>query len=487
MSGRPVPEPPSPQDLPPGLPAVGDVFAGKYRIEGVLGIGGMGAVLAARHLHLDERVAIKVMLPQVEEDGATAMRFLREARAAVKIRSEHVAKVLDFGTLESGRSYMVMEYLEGEDLGSALDRRGRLPVQDVVDYLLQACDAVAQAHALGIVHRDIKPGNLFLARGPDGGTCLKVLDFGISKALRPAGGLENMALTNTQSVLGSPYYMAPEQMRSSGNVDARTDIWALGVVAYELLSGGAPFAAQAMPELCAMILQDAPASLRERRPDVPAGLEAAVLKCLEKAPRSRFEDLAALATAIAPFGPPNAGELAARVSRTLLARVEDTGVSSSNLAQTISRPIVGELGPTLDARTAQTWSGALQSAQRSRAPLRIAAVAVVVVAAGLGAGLLLFRHPSVPESASVPPASAPPAPAVAPSTTQDPSHQPPSTAGAEPAASAPPDAGVIVTPKTPPKPAVKPTPPRPPPHPPATPKPQPSSVDPNGRAGTRFD
>src|SRR5580693_7216018 len=163
-------------------------------------------------------------------------RFEREARTAVKIKSEHVARVIDVGQLESGSPYMVMEYLEGEDLQGWLEKQGRLPIERAVDFLLQACEAIAEAHAMGIVHRDLKPANLFCIRRPDGTLSIKVLDFGISKA---AGA--SMGMTSTQAVMGSPLYMSPEQMGSSKGVDARSDIWALGVILFELVTGRVPF------------------------------------------------------------------------------------------------------------------------------------------------------------------------------------------------------------------------------------------------------
>src|SRR4051794_37656982 len=198
----------------------GELLAGKYRVDKVLGVGGMGVVVAAHHIQLDDRVAIKFLLPETLGNGDAVMRFAREARAAVKIKSEHVARVTDVGTLENGAPYMVMEYLEGGDLAAWLQDRGRLPVELAVDLLLQACEAIAEAHAIGIVHRDLKPANLFVARLPGGVQSVKVLDFGISKMTGfSASGGESSA-TKTSALLGSPLYMSPEQMRSSKDVDA---------------------------------------------------------------------------------------------------------------------------------------------------------------------------------------------------------------------------------------------------------------------------
>lgn len=281
----------------------GSVLAGKYRVDKVLGIGGMGVVVAAHHIQLDDRVAIKFLLPETLGNHDAVMRFAREARAAVKIKSEHVARVTDVGTLENGAPYMVMEYLEGGDLSNWLTERGRLPVDQAVDLLLQACEAIAEAHAIGIVHRDLKPANLFVARLPGGVHSVKVLDFGISKLTGFSASGGESSQTKTSALLGSPLYMSPEQMRSSKDVDARGDIWALGVILYELLAGAAPFIADSMPELVFKIVDGAPVSLVQQRPDVPPGLEAVIFRCLEKDRARRFQTVGDLATALAPYAP----------------------------------------------------------------------------------------------------------------------------------------------------------------------------------------
>jgi len=216
-------------DSPSSSVKEGDLLAGKYRVERVLGSGGMGIVVAARHEQLDQRVAIKFVREEALGNEDAVARFLREARAAVKLRSEHAAKVLDVGTLESGAPYMVMEYLEGSDLGAILSEGEPLSVEVAAEYIAQACEAVAEAHAAGIVHRDLKPQNLFLTQTIGGGARVKVLDFGVSKTLESTGG---GGLTQTRSMLGSPLYMSPEQMRSSRDVDARSDVWVFGVVLF---------------------------------------------------------------------------------------------------------------------------------------------------------------------------------------------------------------------------------------------------------------
>ena len=251
----------------PGV-AAGDVLAGKYRVERVLGQGGMGVVVAAHHLQLDEKVALKFLLPEALGNPEALARFEREARAAVKIKSEHVARVSDVGRLDSGAPYMVMEYLEGGDLQAWLIERGPMPVEQAVEFVLQACEAIAEAHALGIVHRDLKPANLFCVRRADGLLSVKVLDFGISKVTAPGAG--DSSMTRTSAVMGSPLYMSPEQIQSSKRVDARSDVWSLGVILYQLVSGQTPFDAEEVMELAVKIATGEPARLQAARPDVPA-------------------------------------------------------------------------------------------------------------------------------------------------------------------------------------------------------------------------
>jgi hypothetical protein len=273
----------------------GTILLGKYRIERVLGKGGMGVVARAHHLQLDVPVAIKFLLPEVLERQDVVARFLREAQAAVKLKSEHVSRIIDVGTLESGAPYMVMEFLEGTDLSDLLREHGALASGFAVDLVLQACEALAEAHALGIVHRDIKPSNFFLTRGADGTPLLKVLDFGISKA--PVTIDEG--ITHTQAIMGTPSYMSPEQMQSSKYVDARTDIWALGVVLYQLVSGRLPFRSESFAGLVMMVATQAMRALDDVT--LPAGLEDVIARCLAKDPAHRFQNMAELAAALAPY------------------------------------------------------------------------------------------------------------------------------------------------------------------------------------------
>ncbi|HMJ12740.1 MAG TPA: protein kinase [Polyangiaceae bacterium] len=332
----------------------GDLLAGKYRVERVLGKGGMGFVVAAIHIQLEERVAVKFLMPELCQQEEPVTRFLREARAAVRIRSEHVARVLDVGVLEDGAPYMVMEYLDGHDLSAELDRRMQLGVHEAVEYVLQACEAIAEAHARGIVHRDLKPANLFLTRRADGSPLVKVLDFGISKAIVSDLAEAQASLTATQSLLGSPHYMSPEQVRKPKLVDARTDIWSLGVILYELLTGSLPFSAENAMSVLAAVVSDPTPRVRETRPDIPEGLEAVVFRCLSKEPGQRFADVAEFAEALSPFAPASAAPSIKRIAGVLRAGAEVSTpprASSDPLHRVSSEPgaeqqtLVSESGP----------------------------------------------------------------------------------------------------------------------------------------------
>ena len=300
---------------------IGATVAGKYQIKRVLGQGGMGTVFLATHTLLDRPVALKILHPGTIEHPAAAQRLLREGRALARLRGEHIARVLDVEAPENGPCFLVLEYLDGEDLGAIIKHSGLLPVNVAVTYILEACEALTEAHAQGIVHRDIKPSNLFLTTLANGSPGIKVIDFGISKQTD-----QGAVLTNSRSVIGSPCYMAPEQLRSSENLDARCDIWSLGVVFYEMLTGKLPHSATNVLELCASILESAPKSPRALRPEVPQAIDAAVRKCLARDPNERFASVGELAQSIVA----DSGSYTARLAWILPTGSEEPKSSSSH-------------------------------------------------------------------------------------------------------------------------------------------------------------
>jgi serine/threonine-protein kinase len=406
----------------------GDVLDGKYRVERVLGVGGMGVVVAATHVQLQTRVALKFLLPAVLGHPQVVHRFAREARAAVQIQSEHVARIIDVGTLPTGSPYMVMEYLEGGDLSQAVAKGGAMPVAKAVGYVLEACEAIAEAHALGIVHRDLKPANLFLARRAGRDPIIKVLDFGISKSNEAT----TSGLTQTSNVLGSPQYMSPEQMMSSKDVDVRADIWALGVILYELVTGAPPFVAETMAEIVYMVTQrDAPALL-ERRPDLPPALGLVVARALARDPAGRFSDVAKLAAALAPFGPPRSEISLERIGRIL----------GTNEAPAAVPP---EPAPPTAPTVAQT--GTLETPRASKRGL----VLVAAAAAAFAVAIVAWRGLRAPEDRPPITTGAPPLekPAVTAPAVAAPAPAPVTPPQAAPPAPAPP-AALAPTPREPP-------------------------------------
>jgi serine/threonine-protein kinase len=428
------------------------VLAGKYVVERLLGLGGMGAVLAARHLELDERVAIKMLLPGVTPQGEPVARFIREARAAIKIRSDHVVRILDVARLDDGSPYIVMEYLDGSDLSRLVEERGPLPVDDAIEYVVQACEAIASAHAMGIVHRDLKPANLFLVRTNDGRPCVKVLDFGISKI---SGGGGATGLTSTTTIMGTPCFMSPEQLRSTRDVDARADIWSIGAILHALLSGAPPYDGESNADVSAKIIRDAPTPIRELRSEAPQAVEAIILRCLEKEPTARYADVAELARALAGVTSRDSVKTsAARVARGAIASAPTPESSAPRPAMT-----TGD-GPT---RTASAWGETGRedkSGVRGRSNRRVAGLVAGAVALGVIGTLGVVRWQQRPPPAAA--ISSPPPPvAVVTTTTSEPSAAP---AGAPPAASsvAPPSAPVASAPAKTPTAAGTPTSKRPP-------------------------
>jgi eukaryotic-like serine/threonine-protein kinase len=385
----------------------GQILAGKFEVERVLGQGGMGIVVAARHTQLGQRVALKFLLPVACEVPGAVARFLREGKAAASITSEHVARVMDTGVLENAAPYLVMEYLEGSDLGAVVEQRGRIRADEAIEYVLQACEAIVEAHELGIVHRDLKPANLFLSRRADGSPLVKVLDFGISKV---AGGGSRSQLTSASVLMGSPRYMSPEQMLSAKDVDVRTDVWALGVILYELVTGRPVWHADTMQGLCALIATTPAPSLRDALPTAPVALEEAVARCLVKSREGRLASVADLALALEPIAPAAARTSIDRILR-VARRAREARPSPVLRAEAASNGapvgVAGAVsGQVFEELHAPLAPDATTGAKHDKTPPRVGLILGVAVALLLVAGIALNaalaqRAPAAPVAADL--------------------------------------------------------------------------------------
>jgi serine/threonine-protein kinase len=367
--------------------ATGDVVAAKYVVERVLGVGGMGAVVVARHRELGQRYALKVQRKRESRSKDTAARFLQEARAASRLTSPNAVRVVDFGTLPDGSPFLAMEYLEGVDLNVHLARSGdRLAVHETVGYMLDVCDALAEAHALGIIHRDLKPSNLFLASRPAGRPLVKVLDFGISKVLDSSISGQNEGLTRTQAVMGTPSYMAPEQWLDSKQVDTRADIWSLGVCMYRMLAGRKPFEAETAVELGAKLATQEPRPIRELRPDVPVELADAIHRCLAKKPESRFQTIAELSRVL---------EVVSRMPPVQAIVVPPAAPSDAPL---FTAPTMTDYSPR--SRTGDPAPPSRRGRESRAAVIALAVVALVAIVAATILGVSFLRVRSQVQTAA---------------------------------------------------------------------------------------
>ena len=356
----------------------GEIVLGKYKVEGVLGGGGMGEVFRATHLVLHSKVAIKVLRKSQIGTSDGVARLVREARSLAQISSAHVCRVLDVEAIPDRGPALVMELLEGNDLRAELTREGRIPYPRAVRYVLEACDALAEAHDLGIVHRDLKPGNLFVVKRAPRPDYVKVLDFGLAKAL---GGTDGIS-TLTGDVLGSPRYMSPEQIFAPAAVDARSDVWSLGVILHELVAGVHPFHANNVMQVTLNIRTAQPAMLATHAPDVPAGLEAVVARCLAKDREERYPNAEALAHALAPY---------AEIVRTSLASLPQH--TAKPIADSVAIPVLeGDTSMAVRASTVPQPPAPSLPEPTARSPRRVAgavwAIAGALLAFGVSAALV---------------------------------------------------------------------------------------------------
>ncbi|MFO0735226.1 MAG: serine/threonine-protein kinase [Labilithrix sp.] len=430
------------------LPELGDIVLGKYRVVRALGQGGMGVVFEAVNTATDGRVALKMLKPSLDGGSDRSSRMGREARACAKLRSRFVARVIDFDHTSDGAPVLVMELLEGRDLSTELRRTPVLSVEDTLSYVIQACAGVGEAHALGVIHRDLKPGNLFL-EGTSGPPLVRVLDFGLSKDLETDRGTD---LTSPSEALGTLAYMSPEQMRATKNVGPRTDVWSLGVVLYRALMGKLPLTEKGYA-IASRLLDPHPLP-RIDREDVPRELAAVVACALEKDPARRYADARALGHALRSFvsdpSPP-----------TKLALDELGAVPSVRPSPLEDRPL-GELDETTEASTTRTVVADAVDARTSIMPppprrkrqrhwLDTLSKETRMVLAGTG--ILVFA--TVLIAATSRPSAAPsPAPAVAPlpAPVAIPTYAPPAIT-VLPAAVASPVPSASVAPRPRPKPA----------------------------------
>ena len=403
------------------LPSIapGTLLAGKYRAVRTLATGGMGVVVLVKHEVLGQRAALKILRSDAVTSRDAAERFLREARASANLKSDHVVRVFDVGSLDGVVPYMLMEYLDGRDLADELRRRGRLPVSEAVDYVLQAIDAIAEAHGVGVIHRDIKPSNLFVTTRADGVRNVKVLDFGISKVVPGIGELTDGAVTTDNALLGSPAYMSPEQVKSSKDVDGRTDVWSLGVVLYELMTGERAFDGETVGSILSQILCEDVPPITRFVPDAPPGLDRVVVRCLERNRELRYESVLALHDALMPFAtdrtrlslPPRASMPPAAAEITI-ARTPVRAISDETTVDVSSeRPgVESTIAVSADPRGREQGGRAPPPlAPRSRARLLAAGAAALFV---VGTIWFVGHTGGPPEPAApAPPATTPIAPA----------------------------------------------------------------------------
>lgn len=401
----------------------------KYEVLDVLGGGGMGRVLRARHRQLRQLVAIKLLAHDLRASEAVT-RFLREARAVARIRGPHVAHVMDAGILRNGQPYIVMEYLQGQDLGRLIASRGRVPVEQAVGFILQTLEALAEAHALKIIHRDIKPANLFATRVAGGDTSIKILDFGLAKTAHAFDTLDP-GVTERGAVLGTPSYMSPEQFVDAQDVDARADIWGVGATLFELLTGVPPFTGTNLPQVYTAVMHRPVPSLRSCAPELPEGLECVVAKCLMRERAERYLDVAEFAAALAPFADPSAHDQIQRIERIVRGVLDPADLSEAAPEQAAL-----ELASSSVSRASKQPGATPPPAASVRRPLRVWLSLSAVALLGLALGLYANRTPALPRTPDPPSVqqarAKPSAEPAAPKLTTEPHTSVPANSAADP-------------------------------------------------------
>jgi serine/threonine-protein kinase len=404
----------------------------------------MGVVYAAHHEILDQRVALKILAPESASQPTAVARFLNEARLAARLKSDHLCQVLDAGVTENGLPFIAMELLEGCDLARLLyERRAPLPVGEAVEYVVQALDAVAEAHARGVVHRDLKPSNLFLTQLPGAPPVIKVLDFGISKVDDAFGtGHVPSNITSSRAIIGSPTYMSPEQIQNVKKTDSRADIWSVGVILYELMSGTLPFRGETPGEIFVQIIEGQAVPLSKLRPEVPSALSDVVVRCLRRNVDERYENVVALAEALAPYAWYKHHESLARMRRAV-------GVRRSPGTASASVPPASVTGNAAKTHGDGVPGNKVLLALAAVVPLVLIPLAGILVVQRVGMGHrppaeeTRTSAPATPTSTELPAEATalPPTPAPAPTPTETAAQ----TAPTETLAVAPPSAAATIT------------------------------------------
>ncbi len=403
----------------------GEIVEGKYRIVGLIGEGGMGAVYEGENVRINRRVAIKVLHAAFAGEGEVVKRFEREAQAAGRIGNDHILEVLDLGQLANGDFFMVMEYLDGESLGQRIKARGRVPPQELAPIARQVLAGLGAAHNAGIIHRDLKPDNIFLLKEKAGQKDFaKIIDFGISK-FQPLNN--EMRMTQTGAVMGTPYYMSPEQAHGSSEVDSRSDLYAIGVILYEAVTGSVPFDAATFNQLLFKIVLSEPPPAQQLAPDLDPAFATLIEKAMARDPGQRFQSAQEFAQAIAAWEQQGTGVVVpARSSQVSLAditgNVPAVGAGAAGQAAfSQSQPTPGGPAIPTGAQTSGNWASSQAGAvipKRSNAPL-FAALGVVAVLV-LGGGALAARHFAHGDSAPADSATAAPSAVSAPNVTKAP-------------------------------------------------------------------
>lgn len=413
----------------------GDIIAGKYELERLIGLGSSGSVYAARHTQLNHKVALKFLREELRTDAEAVERFFREAQAAAGIGSEHIASVTDMGQSDDGIPFLVMEYLEGQTLARAMREQSKLDIERAATIATQLCHALAAAHDKGIIHRDMKPDNVFLVPRADGSELAKVLDFGIAKIHNPAS--EARALTVNGTTLGTPNYMAPEQAKALKDIDGRVDVYSVGVILYEMVAGTQPITGSSFTDIIVKATQEDPEPPSTHREDLPPELEKIILKAMARDRTWRYQSARELAEALEAFVDPTA------------ARLSSASPAHSPSSAEVKTPVPVKGPPTAKMPTVDANAGAPERGKMMGLIIGGAVLLVVLLIAAVIAGWFLYQR-GVEEGAARSESGAAAATAAPDSEGADGEPKPPGQNAAMPHKAPPPHHSPPVTPPMPP-------------------------------------